>query len=200
MDPSAETRIRELLEPGEGLLWSGTPCPEDGCTWRYELGWLLFFVYYAVGFVIVYEAWETREPRYEGVGAVSNAALAILIAGVSAFLLFGFYGGILHHLVGDIRLSTTFYGLTDQRAIVETSKCARFVPLESITFIEIERDDRGGGTITCHSDVMERLDFWRSNRFVREQPFKGPLFCNIPDPDHVHTLIAGARTALAGRS
>jgi hypothetical protein len=203
MESSDERRIRGWLLSGEELLWTGRPRlkSENGLTWRDALSLLLFGMYIVIGFGIVNEARETREPRYEGVGAVSDLTLAMLIAGAAAFILFGFYGGILHHFVDDIRLKRTFYGLTNQRAIVETPKSVRFVPLESITSIKIERDDRRGDTINCGSDVADRLVF----RFVdavfrRDRPFEGPLFRNIPDPEHVRALMDGAKAALAGKS
>jgi hypothetical protein len=203
VEPAEERGIRAWLLTGETLLWTGRPRlkSENDLTWRDALSLLLLGVYIVIGFGIVNEARETREPRYEGVGAVSDLTLAMLIASVTGFLLFGFYGGILHHFVDDIRLKRTFYGLTNQRAIVETPKSVRFVPLESITSIKIERDDRRGDTINCRSDVADRLVF----RFVdavfrRDRPFEGPLFRNIPEPEHVRALMDGAKAALAGKS
>jgi hypothetical protein len=72
----------------------------------------------------------------------------------------------------------------------------RFVPLESITSIGFEREGLRG-TIRCRSDVVEGLNFSPITiDFVRERPFKGPLFRDIPDPEHVSLLIADAQAAL----
>jgi hypothetical protein len=195
-EPRDEQRIRGWLLNGERLLWAGAPCPDDEPTWRDFLSFLLIIPYVFVAGAIVGEAFETREPRREGVGAVSDMTLALIIAGAAAFFLFGLYGGFFHHLVDSYKWNTTFYGLTDQRTIVETWRSVRFVPLGAIISLNVKVDERGKGTISCLSDAIEGLDFSLiSFDAMRESPFDGPLFHEILDTEHVHTLLSDARQA-----
>jgi hypothetical protein len=197
-EPGDERQIRAWLLSGENLLWTGRPCPDpdEEFTGRDVLSFLLVIAYVFVAGAIVGEAFETREPRREGIGAVSDLTLTILIIGAVAFFLFGFYGGFLHHVVDAYRVNTTLYGLTNQRTIIQTWKSVRFVPLESITSFDVACDKHGWGTISCRSDVVEGLDFAHlSVDVVRKSPFDGPLFRDIPDSGNVHTLLSDARQA-----
>jgi hypothetical protein len=197
-----DQKIPAWLLKGEKLLWTGRPNPksDEFLTWSDMLNILLIVPYLFVAGTIVGEALETRDPRREGVGAVSDLTLALIIAGAAAFVSFGVYGGLLHHFADSYRRNTTFYGLTDQRTIVETARSVRFVPLESITSIDVACDEHRRGTISCRSDVIEGLDFWRLSPFLRERTFNGPLFRDILDAEHVRALMADAKAALASRS
>lgn len=191
----AESQIRKLLVPGEQLLWSGRPRSGIRFDLREILQVLLSLPLIGIPVYIVREAFATRDPRREGIGAVNDTTLTFLLVSAAILMLLGIYRIILKNMLDARRRSRLVYGLTSQRAIILDTRYSQFVrsiALEPLTSIDIEMSRDGAGTITCRSDA----EGW-----LYPRKHKGsetvPLFQYIDSPEVVYSLMTGARLSSA---
>jgi hypothetical protein len=108
-------------------------------------------------------------------------------------LAYGLYRTYLRYLVDLHTWRSTVYGLTDQRAIVQTDRWIQSVPVQRLGNIDTQGSRKG--SLICHTCGARWLVFEElSVRCERTSPFDGYLFKDILDPEEVATLITNART------
>ena len=105
-----ELQIRDWLLKDERLLWTGRSLPRMELTKNDFLLVLLIPLYGLVAWNIVEEAIESRSVRREGIGAVSEVTLWLLVAGCAAFISIIVYGAIVRHIIEIWRRKTRSMG------------------------------------------------------------------------------------------
>jgi hypothetical protein len=190
-DGAAETAMRDALEPGERLLWSGRP--RQGLLLRRGDAILIPATLVPFAFAVFLEAVVVAKGCLADGGAV---AMALLIGSVVV--------ATLHLVVGRFFLEAyqrarTFYGVSDRRVLIVFrfygSRALAFA-LERVTEIDLKADRGGLGTLT----------FGRSDRSIRiDAPIFGlqsktrkfAQFAAIEHADDVLRLIQEAQRTMA---
>jgi hypothetical protein len=188
MDPSAETRIRELLEPGERLLWSGKPKRSMLHGDSQLGGWIVgaWGISAALFGVIVTRLKDDAPERQ-----ITDIAERILTAYLAVGLFTVFIATAVRTLFRWFQdpPAAVVYGLTDRSAIVlgELGKKMRLVDLDTLDSVRTEVREWGTGTIFCQSRA---LSWW--HRSSDGNSVEGPLFSNLERPQFVHAKLMRA--------
>jgi len=185
MSFEAEQALRPDLGPGEKLLWADRP--QGGIRLRAGDALMVPFSLMWGGFAVF---WETMVVR-------SNAPPLFRLWGIP-FVLVGLYL-IVGRFFADAWLrARTFYGLTNQRAIIVSGllgRQTRSLPLHSITDMTLtERDDRSG-TITLGPSFPQYTRLVGSG-WPMSGRYQGPAFDLIEDARSVYDRIRAAQEAL----
>jgi hypothetical protein len=181
MDPSAETRIRELLDPGEELLWAGSPrqglrIDQSGTSF------VLFLVVLCTPLLIAILIRALIIREFPGGLIFVGFFLMLALAGLRAFL-------------SDVyeRRNVT-YGLTPQWAIIvgrnRREKTRRF-PIASIRSMSVHRLGDGVATIVCALDAEGWPRDSASGKLLSR-----PLFRYIDDPANLYAQMTALRPDL----
>jgi hypothetical protein len=145
LDDSSAAALRELLEPGERLLWSGRPMlglmlrASDAIAIPFSLLWCGFAVF-----------WEWS------VISIGSAPWFFELWGIP-FVAVGFYFVFGRFVVDAYQRGRTFYGITDQRAVILIEgwrRTVRTLALEGLTEIDFAEGRGGRGTLTFGRDAL----------------------------------------------
>ena len=141
---TASARLKVQLEPGERLLWSGQP--KQGLALRSTDWFMVPFSLLWGGFAIFWEL-EALDPFVTSPNPVN---LVMALFGIP-FVLVGLYMMFGRFFADSRARAKTYYGVTDQRAIIVSGLFSRQVtslPYRSMPQVTINvRPDRSG-TIT----------------------------------------------------
>jgi hypothetical protein len=144
MTPSAKTIVSRQLRPGEQLLWSGRPPggirlrPSDALMIPFSLLWGGFAIF-----------WEVM--AIQGLGHAGGPGLFFALWGVP-FVLVGLYIIAGRFYVDALLRRGTYYGVTNERAIILTTgpftHQTRSLDLSTMAELEMSERGDGGGTIS----------------------------------------------------
>ena len=189
MDVNAQLQLTPHLEPGESLLWTGSP--RRGLLLRPADAFMIPFSLLWGGFAIF---WESSV-------LATGAPFFFKLWGVP-FVLIGLYI-IVGRFFADARArANTAYGLTNRRAIIVSglfSKTVSSHPLRSLTEISVrERSDRSG---TVWLGRVHPMTTWYAGmQWPGMGAYSTPGFELIPDAKRVHDqLLEAQRAATASR-
>jgi hypothetical protein len=127
IDEQSTTALREAMEPGERLLWSGRP--RRGLMLRAGDAFLIPFSLLWCGFVIFWE-WS--------VVSIGHASWLLELWGVP-FIAVGLHFVLGRFLVDAYQRRRTFYGVTDSRVLIAIDgfrRSTRTLSLEGLTEIK----------------------------------------------------------------
>lgn len=142
-----QQELREALEPGERLLWSGFP--RQGLMLRAEDAFLIPFSLLWGGFAILWEySVITGEPD---VPDQFNLWDKFFVLWGVPFVLFGLYFIFGRFIADAARRGRTIYAVTNTRAILLTNffgHSLRSIQLSGLNEIGLSKKAEGRGTIT----------------------------------------------------
>jgi hypothetical protein len=176
---SAERVITPVLSDGEKLLWSGRP--RGGVLFRSSDVFAIPFSLLWCGFAVF---WETTVVR-------GGAPYFFALWGVP-FVLVGLYVTVGRFLYDAWSRSNTYYGLTDQRAIIVKrlfSNNVQSVSLRVLDNVDFSLRDDGSGTITFGQPRIAADWFGFGNRYGQAPP---PAFEAIPNASSVNGMVQAA--------
>lgn len=143
MNYDAQMIIQKELDSGEKLMWAGTP--KQGTIFRGSDVFMIPFSLLWGGFAIFWEIMALQIPS-EKAGAVS---IVFPLFGIP-FVLIGFYLIFGRFIFDSKKRAKTFYGLTDQRAIIISglfSKSIKSLNLKTMSDVSFSEKTNGYGTI-----------------------------------------------------
>ena len=144
MDYDAQMVIQQEIDSGERLLWAGMP--KQGLVFRRSDIFMIPFSLMWGGFAIFWEIGVLNAMPDEKAGA---PGLIFSLFGIP-FVLIGLYM-ILGRFIYDSRTrKKTFYGLTDQRAVIVSglfNKRVKSLNLKTMTDVSLSEKADGCGTI-----------------------------------------------------
>lgn len=170
---------REVLLPGEKLLWKGAP--EPGLKFRSRDIFLTAFglVFFSFSVFWMYTAHYTMTaPPY-----FTLFGIPFVLAG--AYLLIGRY------FWEAYKRGRTAYTLTDKRAIIRVNafgQTQKTVTLNDLAEVELEERADGSGTIAFGRDITTGSGKSRSTSYA-------PRFEFVKDAARVYQLVEKARNA-----
>jgi hypothetical protein len=173
-----KTFLTSQLSRGETLLWSGQP--KQGLVFR--LGDLYFV--FVLGFTAFWLYMLTNTPAFPRI---------FLVAAVST-VLFALYMNTARYFVNSKQRAKTYYGVTNERAIIVSglfSKQVKSLPLKFMTDISI--DEKRDGTGTIKFGPSEPSGSWLTNMFSRKEEIVYPSFDLIQDAKRVYEMIRAAQ-------
>ena len=144
-DDKSAAALRDLLEPGERLLWSGRPRlglmlrASDAMAIPFSLLWCGFAIFWEWGVVSIAQA-----PCFFKLWSIPFVALGL-------YLVFGRF------VVDAYQRGRTFYGITDQRAVIMIEglrRTVRTLALEGLAEIEFAEGRGGRRTLTFGRDAL----------------------------------------------
>jgi hypothetical protein len=144
-DDKYAAALRELLEPGERLLWSGRPRlglmlrASDAIAIPFSLFWCGFAIFWEWGVISI-----DRAPWFFKLWGIPFVAVGL-------YLVFGRF------VVDAYQRGRTFYGITDQRAVILIEglrRTVRTLALQGLTEIEFAEGRGGRGTLTFGRDAL----------------------------------------------
>ncbi len=170
--------IRTELALNERLLWSGRPRP--GIMLRAAD---IFYIPFSL-------LWGGLAIFWEASVVIGKAPFFFALWGIP-FVLFGLYLIFGRFLVGVWQRSKTYYGLSDERAIIVSglvSKSVKSINLKTLGEVSINQKADGSGTITFGPTNMMALRYslmpWPGT-----ERYQVPSFEMIPDVKRVYGLI-----------
>lgn len=140
----AQLVIQSELDSGEELLWAGTP--KQSTVFRPSDVFMIPFSLLWGGFAIF---WEIMALGFLGNGA-GSFNLVFPLFGIP-FVIVGLYMIFGRFIYDAKKRSKTFYGLTDQRAIIVSgifSKSVKSLNLKTMSDVSLTEKSSGNGTIT----------------------------------------------------
>jgi hypothetical protein len=143
MNYDAQMIIQKELDSGERLLWAGMP--KQGTIFRGSDVFMVPFSLLWGGFAIFWEIMALQIPS-ENAGVVS---IAFPLFGIP-FVLIGLYLIFGRFIYDSKKRAKTFYGLTDQRAIIVSglfSKDIKSLNLKTLSDVSLSEKADGYGTI-----------------------------------------------------
>lgn len=175
-----EREIARRLEPGERLLWSGSP-PQGFMLTPMDILLIPFSLMWG-GFAIVWEA-----------GVLSSGAPWFFALWGIPFVILGLYIIAGRFFVDRLRRAHTAYALTDQRILILSGRhTTRAKSLALRTLAELTLDERGdgSGTITFGSGRWPAIvpPSWPATPTI-------PSFERIPHAGDVYARIRQAQSA-----
>jgi len=178
-DFAAQEAIRGQLGPGEHLLWAGSPSP--GVTLQLADALLIPFSLLWGGFAVFWE--------YEVIA--TGAPLVMRLFGLP-FVLVGLYLIVGRFFVDAWRRGRTFYGLTNQRALITVGGDVRSLNLQTLGDVTLSERADGSGTIafTPAGTLIPWARGLTWNRTGRTAP---PAFDRVPGARLVFDRIRTAQ-------
>jgi hypothetical protein len=143
MNHDAQMTIQQELDPGERLLWAGMP--KQGTIFRGSDVFMIPFSLLWGGFAIFWETMALQIPSEEP-GAIG---FVFPLFGIP-FVLIGLYMIIGRFFYDAKKRAKTFYGLTDQRALIVSdlfSKSVKSLNLKTMSDVSLSEKPNGHGTI-----------------------------------------------------
>ena len=189
-----QQQLRDTVEPGETLLWSGFP--QQGLMFRAQDVFLIPFSLMWCGFAITWEAMAIfGEPDMPGRFNWWDRLFALW--GIP-FVLIGLHFVFGRFIEDMARRARTIYAVTNQRAILLTNffgHNARSISLAGLNEINLSKKPNGFGTITFGSaNYVYGVRGWPST--VRNT---APAFESIARAEDVLKIIRDAQRAFVPR-
>lgn len=184
-DDTSAAALRDLMEPGERLLWSGRP--RRGLMLRASDVFIIPFSIFWCGFVIFWE-W----------GVISSRAPWFFSLWGVPFIAVGLYFVFGRFLADAYERGRTSYAITDRRVLIAIKgfrRRLRTLTLEGLTEIDFAEGRGGRGTLTFGRDAIGYYGRWA----FRGWPGSGELaarFDGIENPSEVLRIIRNAQRAL----
>lgn len=179
MNHEAEQTVQRALDPGERLLWAGSP--QKGILFRKSDFALIPFSILWAGFAIV---WEIIVIRTGGPVLMIMWGIPFVLVGL--MMLFG-------RFIVDAKIrETTYYGVTDKRVIIITGLFNRKIQSSDLSLLRslslTEAKNRKGtisfGAENPYSSWMQNLPFGQT---------MAPQFEMIENARDVYDIISRAR-------
>ncbi|HEX4574636.1 MAG TPA: PH domain-containing protein [Gemmatimonadales bacterium] len=184
MDYVLEQTVRSQLSSNEKLLWSGQP--RGGLRLRPADAFLIPFSLLWCGFAIFWELGVLQQP---------DAPVFFRLWGIP-FVAIGLYM-VIDRFFGDaLSRSRTYYGLTDQRAIIVfgvLNRQTRSLPLRTMSDITVTERGDGSGTITLGPSTA-MYGWFGGSAWPRGGRYQPPAFEMIEDVRRVANLLRDAQT------
>jgi hypothetical protein len=177
-----QTPILAELGPNETLLWSGRP--HQGLLLRGSDALLIPFSLLWGGFALFWE-----------VGVISSGAPFFFILWGIPFVLVGLYITIGRFFLDAALRAKTFYGVTNERAIIIFglfSPTIKSLSLRTTSDIALEQYRDGSGTITFGSS-MPFAGLYRGMPWPGMDRRLAPEFERIPDARSVYQTLRQAQ-------
>jgi len=135
------------------------------------------------------EAVESRDPRRDGIGAVSDGKLNAMIVVAVVSIAIGLFLLVIRRFVDKWWRSSTSYGLTPSQAIVSSPGWVRLVPFSSVSSVWSSPEPKGRGTISCRCAHAELLFQFGRRVWSLHRRFEGPLFRRVEGSERVVAQI-----------
>ncbi len=130
------TPIRSILDPGEELLWEGQPRRGLDLP-AYEIPFTGFAIMWTA--ISAFFIWLSAQTLIEGQGRDVIAVAYVPLAFGFVFLMLGLYLLVGRHYWDARRHRRTYYGVTEDRALIVIGKNARQIRSHAITpFTDLE--------------------------------------------------------------
>jgi hypothetical protein len=182
--------LRDALEPGEKLLWSGFPRqglmlqPQDAFLIPFSLVWGGFAIFWEYGVV----AGERDMPDQ------FNLWDKFFVLWGIPFVLFGLYFIFGRFIAGSARRARTIYAVTNRRAIILTDffgHNTRSISLAGLNEINLSKKAGGRGTVTFGpANYVYQVRGWPST-----SRNTAPTFESIARADEVLKIVQDAQAA-----
>lgn len=175
-----EKRLIEAeLGIGENLIWSGRP--RQGFILRASDGYMIPFSILWCGFAVFWESgvWLTDAPIFFRLWGIP-------------FVFVGLYMVIGRFFIDRKLRSKTFYGITNERAIIVGglfNKQVTSLSLKNLTDISLTEKANGFGIISFGPPAQNSTRNWPFGRPQQEPP----VFESIPDAKKVYEIIRTAQ-------
>lgn len=146
MNYNAQIIIQKELDSKERLLWAGMP--KQGTVFRGSDAFMIPFSLIWGGFAIFWE-YTVLFTMPKGPNAPDGIGLVFPIFGIP-FVVIGLYMIFGRFICDSKKRAKTFYGLTDQRAIIVSgmvSKNIKSLNLKTMTDVSLSEKSNGYGTI-----------------------------------------------------
>jgi hypothetical protein len=150
MNGDTREQVARELAPHEQLLWWGRP--RQGFVLRASDAYIIPFSFLWAGFAVF---WET-------IVNVSRAPLLFRLWGIP-FVLAGLYITVGRFYVDAKTRAGTFYGITNERALIVSGRKQRKVKsyqLRTLSDVTLTEASRGQGTITLSPRVWDTQRYW----------------------------------------
>lgn len=146
MNYDAQMIMQKELDSSERLLWSGTP--KQGLTFKGSDAFMIPFSLLWGGFAIFWEYMAlTMAPKAQN--APDGFALLFPLFGIP-FVVIGLYMIFGRFVYDSMKRKKTFYGLTDQRAIIVSGvfrKNVKSLNLKTMSDVSLSEKANGHGSI-----------------------------------------------------
>jgi hypothetical protein len=182
MLPSPEETLRQHLDPGERLLWSGQP--RTGLRLRTQDAFLVPFSLLWCGFAIF---WETSVLNRDAPPFFAIWGIPFVLVGL--YIVFGRF------FVDAKARGRTVYGVTNERILFVGGLLARQIkslPIKNLADITLTERRDGSGTITF-GQVPFRLDFFPTGSWPGGRRQMPPSFDFIEHAREVYDVIRSAQ-------
>ncbi len=180
MDVDSQQRMQRELASGERLLWSGRP--RQGLRLRAGDALMIPFSLLWGGFAIF---WETM--------ALRTGPLFFALFGIP-FVMIGLYMIVGRFFADSYQRGRTYYGLTDQRALILTAKGVKSLSLRALADVSLrERGDRSGTISFGVGDP--RYAFFAGSGWPGMGHHLPPSFDRIEEARQVYTQVRDAQQA-----
>jgi hypothetical protein len=177
-----DPEITQELTDTERLLWAGQP--RQGIVLRPSDAFMIPFSLFWGGFSLFWEA-----------GVILEGAPWFFVLWGVPFVLVGLYLIAGRFLWDARRRSRTFYGLTDQRAIIVSNGTSRKVTsLNLKTLSEISLTEKSDGTGTITFGPMNLLAWWSGGTNWPGAPQGPPSFEMVQDAEEVYDILRQAQS------
>lgn len=156
MNYDAQMIVQQELDSGERLLWAGMP--KQGMVFRHSDLYRIPFSLLWGGFAIFWELSVLSTAPSEKAGA---ARLMFSLFGIP-FVLVGLYLIFGRFIYDSKKRAKTFYGLTDQRAIIVSSffrKRVQSLNLKTMSDVSLSEKKDGYGTIVLGQEIQRTSMF-----------------------------------------
>ena len=150
MNYEAQTVIQRELDAGEQLLWAGMP--KQGVILRGSDVFMIPFSLLWGGFAIFWEAMALQIPS----GKAGPVDIIFPLFGIP-FVLAGLYMIFGRFFYDSKKRAKTFYGLTDQRAIIVSglfSKGVKSLNVKTMSDVSLTEKENGYGTIVFGQEMQ----------------------------------------------
>lgn len=184
MNFDAQQIIQRELDSGEKLIWAGAP--KQGTVFRGSDVFMIPFSLFWGGFAIFWEVMALSIPK-DDAGAVVYVfplfGLPFVIVGL--YMIFGRF------IYDAKKRGKTFYGLTDQRAIIVSglfSKSVKSLNLVTLTDVSLKEKSDLSGTITFGHE-NQTANFFGGNSFLGMGVNNAPKFELIENAKDVYNKL-----------
>jgi hypothetical protein len=184
MNYKAREIVQNELDTGEKLLWAGMP--RQGTVFRGSDVFMIPFSLLWGGFAIFWETMALAIPN-EKAGAVG---IVFPLFGIP-FVLVGLYMIFGRFIYDSKKRAKTFYGLTDQRAIIVSGifgKRVKSLNLRSLSDVSLSEKSDKSGTITFGQENL-MLSFFGGNSFPGMGGSNVPKFELIENAKEVYNQL-----------
>ena len=180
----AKDKIKPELDDGEKLLWAGQP--KQGTVFRGSDVFMIPFSLVWGGFAIFWEVMVLTIPK-ENAGAVG---IVFPLFGIP-FVVVGLYMIFGRFVYDSKKREKTYYGLTDQRAIIVSGifgKNVKSLNLKSLSDVSLSEKPDRSGTITFGQE-NQMLAFFGGGSFPGMGGTTVPKFEFIQNAKKVYNQI-----------